>query len=204
MTEHDQSFWSGRWAQNQIGFHEGKPNALLVAHVARIESAGKKLRILVPLAGKAADLAWLAARGHEVVGVEFVRKAVEELFAETKDATGLTMICDDFFAVHPDTAGRFDVVYDRAALIAIDPPKRAAYVAHCRTLLRDGGTTFLVSVDYDQTKAEGPPWSVDEAMVRALYEGRPIEVLEKRVVAPNPRLRAAGLTSLDERAYLIG
>src|SRR4051812_16271005 len=115
MTEHDHSFWNGRWAQKQIGFHEGKPNELLVAHVARIESAGTKLRILVPLAGKAADLAWLAARGHEVVGVEFVRQAIEELFAETKDATGLTMICDDFFAVHSDTAGRFDVIYDRAA-----------------------------------------------------------------------------------------
>ena len=200
---HDQSFWQGRWGNQQIGFHEGKPNDLLVAHVERLERQRTKLRILVPLAGKAVDLSWLAARGHEVVGVEFVRKAVEEFFAEAPSECGVTMVCDDFFRVDPGTLGKFDVIYDRAALIALDPPTRAPYVERCRALLKDDGVTFLISITYDQSKAPGPPWSIDQETVRQLFAGRSIELLETRSSPPNPRLRQAGIASLDESAYLI-
>ena len=55
--------WSGR-----IGFHQGAPNPLLVAHAAAL-GAGPR-RVLVPLYGKTEDMVWLAAQGHTVVGVE--------------------------------------------------------------------------------------------------------------------------------------
>ncbi|MEO7093569.1 MAG: thiopurine S-methyltransferase, partial [Polyangiales bacterium] len=60
----ERALWEERWSKQQIGFHEGKPNELLVAHEGRLAPPGKKLRILVPLAGKTADLGWLSARGH--------------------------------------------------------------------------------------------------------------------------------------------
>jgi thiopurine S-methyltransferase len=100
--------------------------------------------------------------------------------------------------------GSFDAIYDRAALIAVEPTMRARYVEHCRTLSQKGARTLLVSITYDQGKVEGPPWSVDEPTVRDLHAGQPIEVLQTREVAPNPRLRDAGILSLLEAAYLIG
>jgi thiopurine S-methyltransferase len=219
MNEPDRTFWHDRWAQGQIGFHEGKPNDLLVAHVDRLEAAGAKLRILVPLAGKASDVWWLAQRGHDVVGVELVPQAVEAFFREKGledrkerralgrheafTANGVTMVVADFFALDPAVVGPFDAVYDRAALIALDPDARERYVAQCRALSKPGARTLLVSAAYDQSKAEGPPWSVDEPTVRKLYAGRSIDVLQAREVPPNPRLRDAGIASLVETAYLI-
>jgi thiopurine S-methyltransferase len=171
----DQSDWKTRWEQGQTRFHEGKPNDLLVAHAHRF---GKAQRILVPLAGKAADLQWLADQGHDVVGVEFVQQAIDDFFKgraptphrlgahDAYYAQGVTLVRADMFDVKPETLGRFDAIYDRAALVAIDPPRRADYVAVCHAL---ANRALLISFSYDQTTREGPPWSVDEAMVRALY-----------------------------------
>jgi thiopurine S-methyltransferase len=71
--------WLERWRDGRTGFHEGRPNDLLVRHAARL--AGCR-RVLVPLCGKSEDLAFLAARGHDVVGVELAEQAVQAFFAE--------------------------------------------------------------------------------------------------------------------------
>jgi thiopurine S-methyltransferase len=73
-------FWHQRWQEGKIGFHEGKPNEHLLTHAAHLALEDK--RVLVPLCGKTVDLAWLAAQGAEVVGVELVASAVEAFFRE--------------------------------------------------------------------------------------------------------------------------
>ena len=75
----DPAFWNSRWAKGKIGFHEGAPNSYLVKHHDKLATCP---RLLVPLCGKAVDLAYLAALGHEVVGVELVEDAVKAFFAE--------------------------------------------------------------------------------------------------------------------------
>lgn len=195
--EHE--FWNSRWAAKQTAFHEGKPNELLAAHVSRL---GK--RVLVPLCGKSVDLAFLAEQGHEVVGVEFVQQAIDEYFEEGGDRR-VTMICDDIFNITPERVGRFDAIYDRAALVALEPSTRERYVAACRALLTPSATTghFLIGFGYDQTITAGPPWSVDEATVRTLFADRTIEVLQTHQVPAPGRLGQAGLKSIDETAYFI-
>src|SRR5688572_17571248 len=76
MTTED---WLARWREGRIGFHEGKPNAQLEHQVAHL---GERRTVLVPLCGKAEDLAYLAARGHTVVGVELAEDAVRQFFVE--------------------------------------------------------------------------------------------------------------------------
>ncbi|MCC6806145.1 MAG: methyltransferase domain-containing protein [Deltaproteobacteria bacterium] len=208
----EHAFWTQRWSERQIGFHEGKPNALLAENIARFEKP--KLRVLVPLCGKAEDLAWLAARGHTVTGVEFVPQAIQEFFAEhaltpargadgSLAAAGVTLFAGDFFALDAKTLGTFDLIYDRAALVALEPSMRARYVAHCRSLLKPGGAIFLVAFAYDQTKAPGPPWSVAPRDVEALYAGMRIQTLAERRVSTSARLAEAGIEALSETAYLI-
>src|SRR4051812_35812292 len=72
-------FWAQRWKEGRIGFHEGRPNAYLEKHVDRL---GRARRFLVPLCGKAEDMAFLASRGHAVVGIEAVDDAVRAFFDE--------------------------------------------------------------------------------------------------------------------------
>jgi thiopurine S-methyltransferase len=216
-VEHE--FWVTRWSEGQLGFHEGKPNDLLSRNIERVE-LGRPLRILVPLAGKAFDLWWLASRGHDVVGVEFVPLAVDAFFSEAGlsptvserdglkvlSANGVSLVCGDIFRVSPEGLGTFDLIYDRAALVALDPSTRGRYADLMRSMLSPDGRIFLVAFAYDQTRAPGPPWSVDEAQVRSLFERNldsHVEHLSTRETHVSPRLLALGLGSMQETAYLI-
>ncbi|HSO35293.1 MAG TPA: hypothetical protein VLT33_22345 [Labilithrix sp.] len=209
--------WSQRWADGQTGFHEGKPNDLLTAYIERLEAIAARARVLVPLSGKTVDMRWLAERGHEVVGVEFVWSAVRAFFDEWEveperleiggkpalSARGVTLICSDILALSPEALGSFDVIYDRAALVALDPSAREAYVAACRAVLRDQGAVFLVTFAYDQSRVPGPPFSVDSAMVHGLFAKATIELLETRGAPTSKRLIEAGVSAVEESAYMI-
>jgi thiopurine S-methyltransferase len=184
----ESSFWIARWSEGRIGFHEGKPNAFLERHGERL--AGAK-RVLVPLCGKAVDLAYLAGRGHEVVGVELVADAVQQFFAEhgvtpvvtprgafvEYTAGAITIFAGDWFATDAALLGAIDAVYDRAALIALPPEMRARYAAHARALA-GAAPILLVTLEYPQELMDGPPFSVAEEEVRALYAGARIELVD--------------------------
>ena len=211
----EQKFWQESWDTGRIGFNQGKPNELLVAHADKLGKPPK--RTLVPLAGKAFDMRWLAERGHDVVGVEFVSEAIAAFFKdwgvtptshrlgahEAQYAKGVTLLQADIFAVTPATVNQFDLIYDRAALVALQVKDRERYVANMRALLKPGGGIFLITYSYDQSKIDGPPWSADETMVRALYKGMTIEMLAARSEPSNPRMHASGVTTITETAYFI-
>ena len=170
-------FWHERWTLNQIGFHEGRPNAHLVREWPAL-GAGR--RVLVPLCGKSADLGWLASQGHEVVGVELSPVACAAFFAErnivptlgqegpfnTYEGEGILLLQGDFFALEDSD---FDAVWDRAAMIALPPHVRGRYASHVQARLRPGGVGLLVTFAYDPTKKEGPPFSVPDDEVLAAY-----------------------------------
>jgi len=72
----------------------------------------------------------------------------------------------------------FDSIYDRASMVAIKPSLRKDYAALMRELLRPGGVILLVTIDRrktttDAAKKDGPPFSIDEAEARQLYESQP-------------------------------
>jgi thiopurine S-methyltransferase len=177
----DQDFWLARWQNNQIGFHEGAPNSLLVAHLATLGvPAGG--RIFVPLCGKSNDMHWLRAQGLLVVGAELSRLAVEQLFAELGltplvsqagrlerfEAEDVTIFVGDVFDLDRDTLGAVDAIYDRAALVALPAPLREQYATHLIELTR-AAPQLLVTFEYEQARCPGPPFSVLEAEVRAHY-----------------------------------
>lgn len=215
MPAVDRTFWEERWNLGQIGFHEGAPNDLLRRHVGAL-GAG---RVYVPLCGKTRDLHYLRDQGFEVTGVELVSSAIAQLFAELGPeapvvdalppfrrhrAGGLTVLEGDAFALTPaHLGGEVDAVFDRAALVAVDPSTREAYVARLAAALRPGGRVLLVTFDYDQAKLPGPPWAVSPEVVRALCEGAfEVELLEERRAAVSPKFAAAG-AEVWERLFLL-
>ncbi|MBM4368050.1 MAG: thiopurine S-methyltransferase [Deltaproteobacteria bacterium] len=177
------AFWHERWTSNQIGFHQATTNELLSRHWHLDRG-----RVIVPLCGASRDLAWLAARGHEVVGVELSELACARFFEEHGllperegnrwRAGAVTLVQGDFFAF--SEPGAFDALYDRAALIALPPGVRPRYVDHLRHLLR-APRGLLISFEYDQQKRDGPPFAVMASEVRALWpeavevERRPVD-----------------------------
>lgn len=184
-------FWKARWSEGRIGFHEGKPNAFLQKFAGKL---GEKRRVLVPLCGKTEDLAWLAGQGHQVVGVELVREAVEAFFDEHQlsprisrhgalerfEAEGLELFVGDFFALTSKEAGSIDAVYDRAAIIALPPELRGKYVRQVRSLVQPGATGLVITLEYPQEERAGPPFSVPESELRKHYQGLDVTVLEEQ------------------------
>jgi thiopurine S-methyltransferase len=214
----DIDFWQARWNEGRIGFHEGRANAFLEKHVERL---GKKRRVLVPLCGKAEDMAFLAARGHEVVGIEAVEDAVRAFFVEhalepeiksgklvrSYSAGGVTILAGDVFACTREelaalgiTAAR-DALYDRAALVALPPDVRPRYVEHLRALLAPGASGLVITFEYDQERFEPPPFAVTENEVRELFAGATVEAIDQGP-GEGPRFRAAGV-QVKEQCFAI-
>jgi thiopurine S-methyltransferase len=208
-------FWQKRWDAREIGFHEGAPNALLAQYGDYLRSPS---RVLVPLCGKAEDMAYLAGKGHAIAGVEAVRAPCVEFFDEhaltrTEEPRGpftlhrsgaIEIWQGDMFAATPALLGTFEAAYDRAALVAIAPMTRVKYVDTLKNLLRPKGRLLLNTFSYDQSKVQGPPWSIDPVLVRSLFRRHfVVEPLDSRVVSVNPRMKAAGVTEIREHVSLL-
>ncbi|CAD5110050.1 thiopurine S-methyltransferase [Zestomonas carbonaria] len=214
----EQDFWQERWAQGQIGFHLKQVNPYLQRHWSSLGLA-RDSRVLVPLCGKSLDLAWLAAQGHAVLGVELAEQAVRDFFAEQglvadvevrgglriHRAGRLELWCGDFFALTPADVADCTALYDRAALIALPPAMRERYVAHLAVILPGGCEGLLVTLEYAQERMEGPPFSVPEDEVQDLLAADwQIECLERvDVLGENWKFLERGLPRLDEAVYRL-
>ena len=212
----DPEFWHQRWRDNQIGFHQDKPTPLLLKHWDAVGVAAGAC-VFVPLAGKSLDLAWFAAQGYRVLGVELSQLAVEQFFAEhglvpaiAESRHGLhyvagaiELICGDVFALDADALAGCDAVFDRAALIALPPDLRRRYAREVYARLPRGCRGLLVTLEYPAHEKPGPPFSVPADEVRALYgEDWELELLERRdILAQQPGFQAEGVTDLHTSAW---
>lgn len=211
-------FWHERWASNQIGFHEGKPNSFLTRFFPRLELTSGA-RIFVPMCGKSVDMLWLAQQGHRVLGVELSSVAVQTFFAENQltaeqrvqgvfscwRSGTIEILCGDFFALTAAELSGVTAVYDRAALIALPEAMRKAYARHLEIILPGSVRHLLITLDYPQEQMQGPPFSVDAAEVQRLFaERHTIEPLDSRdALADSPHLAAKGLSRLQENVFLL-
>jgi thiopurine S-methyltransferase len=188
----DTGFWSELWRSGRTGFHRDEVSPELIAHHERVLAGAR--RVLVPLCGRTPDLMWLAQRHTEVVGIEFVEEAVTG-YAMANGLTeidavqpfrvfqrnGLTILLGDFFDADPASIGRFDGLWDRAALVALPAEQRPGYARHCRELLGSTGVALVSTFDRDQPPMEGPPFSVTPDEVRGIYGGE-VTVISEKVV----------------------
>jgi len=180
----DAGFWHRRWRKNEIAFHEGKANSLLVDHFETVfGKAGS--RVFLPLCGKTRDIGWLMARGYHVAGAELSSTAVDQLFSELHiepersdlgsltrySAKGIDIFVGDIFDLSKGVLGTVDVIYDRAALVALPDEMRRRYAAHLMQITAMA-PQFLICFVYDQTQMDGPPFSVAAEEVHRCYGDR--------------------------------
>ena len=211
-------FWHHRWHTAQIGFHLNEVNPYLVQYWPQLD-VPKGSRVLVPLCGKSVDLLWLAQQGYEVVGVELSPLAVAAFFAEQglvadKKMTkthevwqngAITLFCGDFFDLRPEDIGLIEAVYDRAALIALPETMRQGYIRHLMMLCPAPVKSLLVTLFYEQSRMDGPPFAVSPEEVQNLLS----DYFEVRLAAQlnileqNPRFKEKGLKWFEEHIYLL-
>lgn len=211
-------FWHSRWRENQIGFHQSETNKLLMKYWPDIcPDAG--VQVFVPLCGKSLDMLWLADRGHGVLGVELSEVAVHSFFEEnrtvpeTGQVDGFTvksvgrvaLWCGDFFNLEPAHLAGIGAVYDRASLIALPPEMRRSYASQMARIVPPGVPTLLLTVTYDESEIDGPPFSVGDDEVRELYgeHGEVTHLDTRDALKSSPGLQERGLKALTTSAYRI-
>jgi thiopurine S-methyltransferase len=209
-------YWLKRWIENRIGFHKDGVNPFLEQFLPQVSKAPG--RTFVPLCGKSADLTWLAAQGHQVVGVDVSEVAARAFAFEQKIAMTaaneppflvfrserIAYYVGDFFNLQPDRIGRFELIYDRAALIALPAGKRPEYAQKLKALMVSGGSLLLVSLEYDPKQMEGPPFAVTEAEVRSFFKELSVSKLrEHDCIEEESRFKERGLDWMKEVVYRI-
>lgn len=212
------AFWHERWQEGRIGFHQERVTPLLEEYWGDCGVAAGG-RVFVPLAGKSLDMIWLAARGHRVLGVELSQLAIEQFFSEHGlkpevsesrygrhyMAGAIELVCGDAFALDAAILSECAGVFDRAALIALPPELRRRYADELYARLPAGCRGLLVTLEYPQPEKAGPPFSVTEDDVRALYASNwSIDTLSRRdILDDQPGFVAEGVTRLQTVVYRL-
>jgi len=214
----DTDFWLQRWQNNQTGFHQHEINRYLTRYWPEL-GLTQGSRVLVPLCGKSRDMLWLEEQGHNVVGVELSRLAIDAFFQEnalTPEVHGeshcsryvhgnIELVCSDFLSLTAEDIGGMDAFFDRAALIALTPAQRSDYAAHLTQLLPGNTPGLLITLDYQQHEMSGPPFAVSHDEVCQLFEScYTIEhLLQFNALEENARFSERGVTALTEHVYRL-
>jgi len=211
----DSQFWITAWNEGRTNFHQGNYHDKLVEYFPQLKPEEGQ-RVLVPLCGKSKDLLWLHGLNLRVHGIELHNQAVEAFFAEnelspvkkTQDQDfahytheNIAISCGDFFKLNENDT--YDFIYDRAALVALPSGMRKSYAEVINRSLRKGGKYLLVVYEYDQSKLDGPPFSVDDNEIHELYEDQfAIQLMEsKQPTNEGPRLSSLG--GLKQKVYIL-
>lgn len=204
--------WLGRWIEGRTGWHEAGGNEGLRMYWPEFAAPSS---VLVPLCGKTPDLLWLAERGHDVVGVELSEIAVRGFFDDHglryEHKTGrrldryqakeraITVHRGDYFGF---TSGPFDALYDRGALVALPPDERPRYVEHTKSLLKSDALRFVITLEYDQSIVNGPPFSVTADELSGYWDDL-VRVGERDDIDTcPPKFLKAGLQEITEVFWL--
>ncbi|MBO1110337.1 thiopurine S-methyltransferase [Bordetella petrii] len=214
----DADFWLERWRDGRTHFHQAHVTPLLAKYWPTLQlPAGS--RVLVPLCGKSLDMVWLAQQGHQVLGVELSSLAVEQFYAENGlqatvreagpgryyTAGAISIYCGDIFDLGADVLGECVGAFDRAALVALPAAMRARYAQHVYGQLADAYRGLLITLDYEQSQMDGPPFSVRDDEVQAIYAGHSeAELIDRRdILAKEPKFAERGLAQLDTLVYRL-
>ena len=210
--------WLDRWKKGTTGWHRSDINPQLIENINQLSGA-RTQTIFVPLCGASLDMKYLSDQGFHVVGVELSSLAIDRFFNENKIAYKVSKVedfdfyqgknidiyCGDFFKLKKDYFYDVSCVYDRAALIALNPDLQKKYARHLKEILPNSSKILLLTMFYPQNEMEGPPFSVGDDNVEELFsefkEIKKISSLNEKESSLKPD--DLNLTYLFKNVYLI-
>nr|XP_028593447.1 thiopurine S-methyltransferase isoform X3 [Podarcis muralis] len=163
----------------------------------------------------------LADMGHQVVGVEISESALKDFFTEQKlsfseepipgipgkllkSTTGnISLYCCSIFDFTSTITGKFDAIWDRGSLVAVNPCDRERYSQLILSLMDSRCHCLLATCLYDPSKHKGPPFYVPDSEVKRLFgKSCDITCLEK-VDGLAERPKKWGLDYFWEVLYML-
>ena len=206
--------WHDFWSRDgNPGFHEAEGNTYLKQFLPefRLEPSS---HIFLPLCGKTVDMLWLLNQGFQVTGVELSEVAVKSFFEESglpyqvrqmQDfscyySENIRLFHGNFIDLNREHLAGCNLVYDRAAIVAIEPDIRHLYSQHMLRIIPADASMLLILLEYDQSIVSGPPFSVSVDEVKSYYGHRfHLNTLFcEDIIDQEPRWRERGLNSFRE------
>jgi len=207
-----EKFWKQRWQQKKIGFHADKVNTHLKKYLNQTGNI-ENFTTLLPLCGKTIDLLFLSKQCSNVIGVELISQAVTEFFQENNldaiqnknyyEYKNIKVFLEDYFKVTTEHIPNVDLIYDRAALVALPEDMRKNYAQHNLSLMKIGSKILLITLEYPQDEKSGPPFSVTTLEVQKLYAGQCSITLLESIDLKTKNDKMSDLSFINEKVYLI-
>jgi thiopurine S-methyltransferase len=117
----------------------------------------------------------------------------------------ITILQGDFFKLSKKNVGNLDLVYDRAALIAMPPAMRQPYIEKLITLMDLHTKILLITTYFESNQMQGPPFSLGQADIQHLYGPRfnINQIFNQPIKTIAEHLKTRGLKQAWEQAYAI-
>jgi SAM-dependent methyltransferase len=160
----DPAFWEASYREARDGWELGAPTPPILRALGTIPAARDAL---VLGCGRGHEVRAVAAAGWErVVGVDFAEAARREAERLTGAELGsrIEWRTQDLFDLPKTDPGAYDLVVEHTSFCAIDPARRAEWMAVVRAVLRPGGR--LLGLFYTHGRPGGPPFGATVAEVR--------------------------------------
>ena len=174
MLVADPQPWRERWQQGTTGWDLGAPHRLTRELIALARSLGRwpspPLIVYIPGAGRAHDALEFTHEGCTVVAADFAPEAIAAARHLYAGVAGIQFAVEDVLTVDPIDVARYDVVFDRAMLCALDPPLREAYVRALAQRLKPGG--LFLGLPFLRVLRENsgrPPFEISPHTVTGLF-----------------------------------
>lgn len=168
------SFWNELYTSGQTAWDVGYVSTPIKEYIDQL--ANKRLRILVPGAGRGYEAVYLAQQGFtDITVVDISPMATQSLKETARDRyPSIKIITGDFFELDDS----FDLVLEQTFVSTIPPSLRKKYAAKIKDLLTGNGR--LAGVLFNKEFEEHPPYGGSIAEYRQLFsEGMRIKTLEE-------------------------
>ena len=162
------AFWDERFA---AGFTPWDARGVPPAFERWLDADGPGVgaRVLIPGCGAAYEVAALAARGCDVLAIDYSVTAVGRAREVLGPTLAAYVVQADFFALD---AAPFDWIYERAFLAALPLRLWPAWAQGCARLLRPGGSLagFFFLDEQIAAPRRGPPFAVTSTELHGLLD----------------------------------
>ena len=208
-------FWRTSWQEGgtKTSFHRRDVHPYILNYLPDYFLRGQ--RVLVPLCGKDNALEWFRGRAAHVVGVELVEEAILQFFDENNlaysktadgryEASGITIFNRNLFDLTSAEVGKIDLVYDRAALVALPVDLRQQYRHKIDELISVGAKCFLITLEFEPYLGNTPPFSITPQEIQSYYGDRYIIDHVEQLELPEHRMvEKFKLEFLKEHAFFL-
>ncbi|MGC8644056.1 MAG: methyltransferase domain-containing protein, partial [Isosphaeraceae bacterium] len=144
-----------------------------------LDEAGKIGRTVLDLGcGTGENALYLASRGHEVWGVDFVEAAIQRAKAKARER-GLNVDFQVGDALKLDKGGKtFDAVIDCGLFHTFTDQDRPRYVSSLANVVRPGGHVLILCFSNEEPPGAGPRRITQQEIRAAFHEGWKVEDIQ--------------------------